>query len=100
MEKVTLSKAARKVFGERLGRPVPDPNSKEFDELLEELREMQPEAYNDLYSALSTRANPYRSREKPSAPINVPSGKGSLTTSRIGKPTTANKLRTSARQSL
>ena len=42
MEKVTLSKAARKAFGERLGRPVPDPNSEEFDELLEELREMQP----------------------------------------------------------
>jgi hypothetical protein len=58
MEKVTLSKAARKAFSERLGRPVPDPNSEEFDELLEELREMQPDAYNDLYSALEYKSEP------------------------------------------
>ena len=58
MEKVTLSKAARKVFSERLGRPVPDPNSEEFDELLEELREMQPDAYNDLYSTLEYKGDP------------------------------------------
>jgi hypothetical protein len=58
MEKVTLSKAARKAFGEKLGKPVPDPNSEEFDELLEELREMQPDAYNDLYSALEYKSEP------------------------------------------
>ena len=58
MEKVILSKAARKAFSERLGRPVPDPNSEEFDELLEELREMQPDAYNDLYSVLEYKSEP------------------------------------------
>lgn len=58
MERVTLSKAARKAFGEQLGRPVPDPNSEAFDELLEELREMQPDAYNDLYSALEYKSEP------------------------------------------
>lgn len=58
MERVTLSKAARKAFSEKLGRPVPDPNSEAFDELLEELREMQPDAYNDLYSALEYKSEP------------------------------------------
>ena len=58
MERVTLSRAARKAFGEKLGRPVPDPNSEAFDELLEELREMQPDAYNDLYSALEYKSEP------------------------------------------
>lgn len=58
MEKVTLSKAARKAFSEKLGKPVPDPNSEEFDELLEELRDMQPDAYNDLYSALEYKSEP------------------------------------------
>ncbi len=52
MEKVTLSKAARKAFSDQLGRPVPDPNSEEFDELLEDLREMQPDAYKNLMGAL------------------------------------------------
>ncbi len=58
MERVILSRAARKAFGEKLGRPVPDPNSEAFDELLEELREMQPDAYNDLYSALEYKSEP------------------------------------------
>jgi len=52
MEKVVLSKAARKALGERLGKPIPNPDSEEFDALLEELREMQPELYTDLVSAL------------------------------------------------
>lgn len=52
MDKVSLSKAARKALSERLGRPVPDPDSEAFDELLEELREMQPDAYTDLMDAL------------------------------------------------
>ncbi len=52
MDKVVLSKTARKAFGERLGRNVPDPNSEEFDELLEELREMRPDDYTDLIGAL------------------------------------------------
>lgn len=52
MDKVVLSKTARKALGERLGRNVPDPNSEEFDELLEELREMRPDDYTDLMGAL------------------------------------------------
>jgi len=52
MEKVVLSKAAREKFGARLGRPVPRPDSEEFDELLEELREMQPDVYTELVGAL------------------------------------------------
>lgn len=52
MEKVTLSKTARKAFSERLGRAVPDPNSDAFDDLLEDLRELQPDDYTDLMGAL------------------------------------------------
>lgn len=52
MEKVVLSKAARHALSERLGKPIPNPDSEEFDVLLEELRELQPELYTDLVNAL------------------------------------------------
>ena len=52
MEKVTLSKTARKALSERLGRAVPDPNSEAFDDLLEDLRELRPDDYTDLMGAL------------------------------------------------
>ncbi len=52
MEKVTLSKTARKAFSERFGRAVPDPNSEAFDDLLEDLRELRPDDYTDLMGAL------------------------------------------------
>lgn len=52
MEKVVLSRAARIALGERLGQPIPNPDSEAFDALLEELREMQPDLYTDLVGAL------------------------------------------------
>lgn len=52
MEKVVLSRAARTALGERLGQPIPNPDSEAFDALLEELREMQPDLYTDLVGAL------------------------------------------------
>lgn len=52
MEKVVLSRAARTALGERLGQPIPNPESEAFDALLEELREMQPDLYTDLVGAL------------------------------------------------
>lgn len=52
MEKVVLSRAARIALGERLGQPIPNPESEAFDALLEELREMQPDLYTDLVGAL------------------------------------------------
>ena len=55
MEKVALSRAARIALGERLGQPIPNPESEAFDALLEELREMQPDLYTDLVGALEYR---------------------------------------------
>lgn len=52
MDKVVLSKAARQALSERLGKPIPRPDSDEFDTLLEELREMQPDLYTDVMAAL------------------------------------------------
>ena len=52
MDKVVLSRAARTALGERLGQPIPNPESEAFDALLEELREMQPDLYTDLVGAL------------------------------------------------
>ena len=52
MDKVILSKAARQALSERLGKPFPRPDSEEFNALLEELREMQPDLYTDVMGAL------------------------------------------------
>ena len=52
MNNVKLSPADRKVFAERIGRLIPDPNSDEFDDLLEDLRSMKPDVYAELIEKL------------------------------------------------
>lgn len=59
MEKVTLPTSARKTLEAKLeGRKIPDPNSQEFDDLLEELRELNPEIYTELQASLEYKSDP------------------------------------------